>query len=666
MKKIERKDFLKVAGGAVAGGIVGTTVSFAPFDGLQWLVEWTQDQYRPEGGEEKFRQGVCPACGTNISVRMIGDRAVKVETSNAGCSVCQTLIQQLYHPERIQRPLKRVGGKGSGRFAPVDWNEAVQDIANKIKELRAQNKAQAVAAINGSGNAAANALVERLCAAIGSGHVYNEASLDELASAAVRVSQNADGALEYDFENASYVVSFGARLFEGWGNQARMHRVLNTWKANNTTFVQIDALATRTASLASKWVPVKPGSEIFLAMGIAYKLIMNYGKGGNLPELARWNGLNDFAPDKVSELTGVPAEKIDEIAREFANAPRAVAVAGRGGKMVSSSVAEILAVQCLNKLTGRMGVPGGVFVKAKSNRLGAVAQDAVARAGLQATRKAKGIDDFIKNGEKPELLFINEANPVFTSVYGLDLANKLKEIPMVVAIATLRNDTAALADYILPATTILEVKTSRGDAVVAPRFFAKNAADIVLAIAKAVEGVAQSFPWSGHADVANLIGADRRPLASFTLNLDVLRNGLEGVQKRMESTLPLALIPYEIPLVGNGSSLALPYVLKGIGREDYAFERMRVLVNPETARTLGVGENSTVKIRSSRGKTCRVNVHLSKTVAPNTVAVAMGFGHRDHTKYGSDKGANPLEIMTADIDSESGVADWWYTRVNLS
>ncbi len=666
MKKIERKDFLKIAGGAVAGGIVGTTVSFAPFDGLQWLVEWTQDQYRPEGGEEKYRQGVCPACGTNISVRLIGARAVKVETNNAGCSVCQALIQQLYHPERIQRPLKRVGAKGSCRFAPVDWSEAIQDIANKIKELRSQNKAHAVAAINGAGNAVANALVERLCAAIGSGHVYNEATFDELSSAAVRVSHNADGALEYDFENAGYILSFGARLFEGWGNQARMHRLLNTWKANNATFVQVDTLATRTASLATKWVPVKPGSEIFLAMGIAYKLIMNYGKGGNLPELARWNGLNDFAPDKVAALTGVSAEKIDELAREFSSAPRAVAVAGRGGKMVSSSVAEILAVQCLNKLTGRMGVPGGVFVRVKNNRLGAVAQDAVARAGIQATRRSKGLDDFIKNGEKPELIFINEANPVHGSVFGAELANTLKEIPMVVAIATMKNDTAVMADYILPASTILEAKTSRGDAVVSSRFAAKNATDIVLSIAKAVEGVAQSFPWNGHADVANLIGAERRPLANFALNLDVLRNSLEAIKKRMESSMPLALIPYEIPLVGNGSGLALPYVLKGIGREDYAFERMRVLLNPETAAAQGVGENSTVKIRSSRGKTCRVKVHLTKTVAPNAVAIAMGFGHRDYTRYGSEKGTNPLEIMTADIDSESGVADWWFTRINLS
>lgn len=669
MKKIERKDFLKMAGGAVAGGLVGATVSGSPFDGLQWLVEWTQDQYRPGGGEEKFRQGICGACGTDISVRMIADRAVKVETANAGCPVCQTLIQFLYHPERVQKPLKRVGGKGSGRFAPVEWSEAIRDISDKIKNLRAQNKPHAVAAINGTHNQVTGAMMTRLLEAIGSGHVYDEPSFGTLSAKAALLTQNTEGALDYDFENSDYVLSFGARLFEGWGNQARMHKVLNRWKATGAKFVQVDTLATRTASMAAKWVPVKPGTEAILALGIAYKLIMNYGRAGNLPELGRWPGINDFNPEKVSALTGVPAAQIDEIAREFANARRAVAVAGRGGQLVSSSVAEIVAVQCLNKLTGRMGVPGGVFVKVKNERLGAVRQDAVAQAGMRNTRKAKGLDDFIKNGEKPELLFVNDANPVHRSVFGRDLANKMKEIPMVVAIMTLKNDTARYADYILPSFTILETKTGRGEAVIPKRFDSKHGADIIIEIAKRVEGVANSFAWNGYADVANLVGLDTRPLGNFALNVNVLRTYLDTLKKVMEgqaAQYPLALIPYEIPLVGNGDALALPYVLKGIGKDDYAFERLMAQINPDTAKEQGVCEGSRIEIESRRGETGKVKVHVTKTVAPGVIAVPMGFGHADYTEYAEDKGVNPLEIMLDNIDPESGIADWWYTRVKIS
>ncbi len=669
MKKIERRDFLKITGGAVAGGLVGATVSGAPFNGLQWLVEWTQDQYSPAGGAEAFRQGKCGACGSDISVRLMADRAVKIETTESGCPVCQSLIQFLYHPERVQRPLKRIGGKGSGRFAPVEWEEAIKDISDSIKNLRTQNKPQAVAAISGAHNEVTNAMMERLLGAIGSGHVYGEPCFCSLSANAARLTQNNEGSLEYDFENSDYVLSFGARLMEGWGNQARMQKTLLNWKERNVKFVQVDTLATRTASMASKWVPVKPGTEGILALGIAYKLIMSYGKSGNLPELARWPGINDFSPDKVSALTGVSAETIDEIAREFAAARRAVAVAGRGGKMISSPIGEIIAVQCLNKLTGRLGVPGGVSIKVKRNRLGALRQDAIARSGIGATTKSKGLDEFLKNGEKPELLFINDANPVHRSVYGKDFARKIREIPMVVALMTLKNDTSRYADYILPTFTVLEAPTTRGEAAVPKRFSAKHGTDIIIEIAKSVEGVADSFTWNGYADVSNLVGDEIRPIGNFNLNVALLNTYLESLKNVMETSadrFPLALVPYEIPVVGNGTALALPYVLKGIGREDYAFKRLNVQMNPETAREQGLREGSTIEIESSRGETGKVRVHLSKTIAPGVIAIPMGFGHNDYTRYGEDKGVNPLEIMTDILDPESGTADWWYTRVKIS
>jgi anaerobic selenocysteine-containing dehydrogenase len=512
-------------------------------------------------------------------------------------------------------------------------------------------------------------MMERLLGAIGSGHVYEEPCFCTLSASAARLTQNNEGSLEYDFENSDYVLSFGARLMEGWGNQARMQKTLLNWKERNVKFVQVDTLATRTASMASKWVPVKPGTEGVLALGIAYKLIMNYGKSGNLPELARWPGINDFSPDKVSALTGVSAETIDEIAREFAAARRAVAVAGRGGTMISSPIGEIIAVQCLNKLTGRLGVPGGVSVKVKRNRLGALRQDAIARAGIGATTKSKGLDEFLKNGEKPELLFINDANPVHRSVYGKDFARKIREIPMVVALMTLKNDTSRYADYILPTFTVLESPTSRGQAAVAKRFDSKHGSDIIIEIAKRVEGVADSFTWNGYADVANLVGDEIRPIGNFTLNVALLNTYLESLKNVMESSadrFPLALVPYEIPVVGNGTALALPFVLKGIGREDYAFKRLNVQMNPETAREQGLREGSTIEIESARGETGKVRVHLSKTIAPGVIAIPMGFGHNDYTRYGEDKGVNPLEIMTDNLDPESGTADWWYTRVKIS
>jgi anaerobic selenocysteine-containing dehydrogenase len=669
MKKIERKDFLKLAGGAVCGGLVGTTLSGAPFLGLQWLVEWTQDQHVPPRGEEKYVNGVCQACGTTISVRMIGNRAVKVETANKGCPVCQAMLQLLYHSERVQTPLKRTGRKGAGRFEPVSWEEAIKDISAKIASLRSQSKPQAIAAINAAGNMAPNLFVEHLVMASGSRHVYEEASFATMSASAVKATQNLEGSIEYDFENADYVLSFGARLLEGWGNQAAMHRTFLKWKENGAKLVQVDTLATRTASLADRWVPIKAGSEAILAMGIAHQLINNHGKAANLADLSRWTGINEFTPDKVSELTGVPAATISEIAREFVTASSAVAVAGRGTQAVSSSVPEIIAVQCLNALLARLGKRGNAFVRTRPSLPGNVRYDEIAVAGHGASAPAKGLDDFIKNAQKPELLFINEANPVYNSVYSAKMADKLKEIPMVVSFNTIMNDTAQYADYVLPTMTIMESGAAGAEGVVAPRYRSRNSIDVIVEIAKKVEKVADLFPWSSYREALGAVRAgDLRNAGNFSLSTDMLRVYFEALKKTMSESrsYPLALVPFEVPLVGDGRNLALPYVLKGIGGEVFNGERMWVQMNPETAHQQGVSDGSNIYIESSRGEIGKVKVLITKTVAPGVVAVPMGFGHEGFTKYGDDKGVNPRLIMADAIDAESGTADWWYTRVKIS
>ena len=673
MKKIERKDFLKLAGGVVGGSVVGTVFSGAPFDGLQWLVEWTQDQYVPARGAETSIQNICQACpnGCNLSIRMIGERAVKVETSNGACPVGQTLLQELYHPERIQTPLKRVGKKGSGKFMPISWEEAVKDIAGKINKIRKDKKPQSIAAINGTHNTAVNQLLGRLVKASGSGHIYHDTCFCDLSQSAVQLTQKVEGSLEYDVENADYILSFGARLMEGWGEPNKMYNSYLKWKKNKAKFVQIDTICTRTASMADKWIPLaKAGTESILAMGIAYQLITKHGKSSNVADLSRWSGLNEFTPQKVSAATGVPVEVIEQTAKEFVSSRKPVAVAGRGGKGVSSSVAEIVAVQCLNKLVDNLGKAGGVYVKMASNPLGEPKLDAIAEAGIKNTKKARGLDEFIAKMENIELLFINEGNPVHRSVYGKKLADKMKDIPMVVSFMPLINDTAMYADYILPTLTVLEIPANEASKAVGARFKAKHTGDIVLEIAKNVEDVSKVFTWASYKDVVKLSGkTELRSAASFSFSTDILKKHFEDLKKKMSeggSEFNLSLIPFEIPVVGDGRGMALPYVLKSIDGNTFSMGRLYVHMNPETAAKNGVCEGSNIYLISKRGEIGKVRVHLTKTVAPDVVAVPLGFGHEGYTVYADDKGVNPKEIMSDSIDPESGVADWWYTRIKIS
>jgi anaerobic selenocysteine-containing dehydrogenase len=436
MEKLERREVIMMAGGAVAGATVGTLFSGAPFLGLQWLVEWTQDQHVPAPGEEKYMQGKCMLCPSAcpVSVRMIGSRAVKVETGNSGCYKPQLAIQMLYHPERIKNPLKRVGKKGSGKFAPVSWEEAIKDIAAKIDELRSKGKAAQIAAVNGAGAFASAEVLKRLVKSAGSPNVYSEPCYSSLSAAAAGLTQGQSASIYYDFENADFILSFGARLVEGWGGDpGRMNRAFVGWKQRKVRYVQIDTVCTRSASVADRWVPVNAGTETVLALGIANQLIAMGRRSGGA-NFAQWSQIviNDYTPERVAEITGVGVDAIKEIAREFASARNPIAVAGRGASAVSSSTAEFAAVQALNSMVGSLGRRGGVML-ADYSGLGDVAVNA---------QTAKGLDDFIKNGSA-ELLFINEANPVHRSVYGKALAEKMKKDGMVVALMPLLNDSAA-------------------------------------------------------------------------------------------------------------------------------------------------------------------------------------------------------------------------------
>ena len=553
MEKLERRDIIKIAGGAVAGTAVGTLFSGAPFLGLQWLVEWTQDQPVPLAGEEKYLKGACVLCPSRcpLSVRMIGNRAVKVEAAGTGCFRIQNAIHLLYHPERIKYPLKRAGKKGGGTFAPVTWEEALKDIAAKTEELRAKGKTSAIAGISNGSFSLSESLLKRFVKAAGSPHFYTENGLAAL-STAFNKTRNVAGALHYDLDNADYILSFGARLLEGWGDAAGVTKAFTGWKSRGARYTQIDTLCTRSASLADQWIPVKPGTEAVLAVGIARALIA-MGKTSPGAGFARWAQIiiNDYTPEKITEITGVSQETVTRIAKEFAGARNPVAVAGRGGQGVSSSTAEFTAVLALNSMVGSLGKQGGVMV-ARYNDLGEPVLDAAAAEGLKKAKLAAGLDDYIKNGEQFDILFINEANPVYRSPLGGELTEKMKKAGMVVAFMPLLNDTAAYADYVLPTITSLEGGPT------APRFKSMHPADILLSAAKRIKGLAGAFPWKTYADLLPL-QAPPTPAAAagFSFPVELFGEYLPALEKKLaDKKHPLALIPFELPQVGNAHGIA--------------------------------------------------------------------------------------------------------------
>lgn len=664
MEKLDRKDFLKLAGGtiagAVAGGTLGTTLSGAPFLSMQWAVEWTQDQYVPPKGEEKFINsiyGKYPG-DTEVSLRMIGDRAVKVNSAEH-CADAQLALQMLYHPERIQAPLKRSGKKGYNKYMEISWEDAIKEISSKIDDLIKNNKPDSIAAVDSGKGGLSSLLMERLIATSGSPNIYSEPSFESISGKAVKLTQGVDGSIHYDLENAGYILTFGARIVEGWGDTVSINKAFRSWKENGTRLVHIDSMSTRTASLADQWIPVRPGTEAVLALGIANQLIQKGKKlkGGNQEAIRKI--IDQYTLQEVSEITGVGSSVIRKLADEFASASKPIAVAGKGSCEISSTVAEIAAVQCLNALVGNLGAKGGVFVK-QSPGIGQLKE--LKEAGA-------GIDEFIKKNRVPELLFINGANPAHKSVYGKDIVELMKKSPMVVSIMPFKNDTALYSDYILPSITMLEIENSEGQIPVTPRSKSMYSGDALIKIARNTLSLANFFPWKDHNDAVKTIEGDSiNGVRDFVFPADLLKDYLARIKKMTgdSADYPLTMMPFNLRGVGDGSGLVCPYVLKGIDDTILLGNTLWVQMNPETADKNGLSEGSRIDIISRRGALKNLKVHLTKTVAPDVVAVPLGFGQKANTKYAAGKGVNPREIMNDEIDPVSGVADWWLTKVKIS
>ena len=655
MKKIERKDFLMMGGGAVVGGLTGYVFSGAPFLGLQWLVEWTQDQLVPASGSEAYLKTICEACREKceMSIRMIGDRAVKIESSNSGCPFSQNALQLLYHSERIDAPLKRTGKKGTVKpsaFEKVSWEEALTAVSKQMNKLIGAKKGGLIAGISKNDDLSA-ALLGRLIKSAGSGNAFFEPSLTALSTSAL------GGYVDYDFSNADYVLSFGARLFEGWGAACAMNKALVDMKQKGTRLVQADAVCTRTASMADQWLPIKPGTELILAMGIANCL----KKKGRAAGGGDWMAIVDqYTPDKVATLTGLKAKQIEDVANAFAGARNPIAVGGRGGAGVSSSSAELMAVYALNAMVGSRGAQ-----LKKSQGLGEPALSADAAAVLKDAKKYAGLDDFIKNG-KFEMLFINGSDPVYKSVYGADLAAKM-ESAFVVGIMPLLNDSAMYADYIFPSLSFLESESAAGAAPVKAYEKAIHAGDAIIKLAQKVDGARDNFKWNSYVDLVKVYGG-AVGAGAVNYNAKVLKDTLAALEKTLKTTekFPLTLVPTELTFVGDGDGMAFPYVLKAIDDKTFSLGKLWVQINRETADKNGVSEGERIDIESSRGEIGSVRAHLTDTVAPDAIAIPLGFDHRAYTKYARKKGVNPKEIMANDIDPLTGAANWWLTRVKIS
>lgn len=543
--KIDRRSFLSF----VIGGAAGTALSPLPWkltdDSSIWSQNWPWTPV-PPGGEVSYENSTCTLCrgGCGITVRKVEGRAVKIEgraghpVNDGGlCILGLSGLQMLYGPTRIKQPLKRVGKRGEGRWAPISWSDAIAEVAGRLGDLRAQGQAHALAAVLGTDRGTVAHLFDRFMTVFGSPNFIRVPSVQDAYELALFLTQGVQAVAGFDFENADFVLSFGSGLIEGWGSPVRMFRANSQWRAAGGRVVQVEARLSNTAAKADRWIAVTPGSEAALALGLAHVIIREKRYQAKFVNdhsvgFEQWKArvLEAYAPEQVAAATGLDPDTIVKLAREFVRASRPLAVCGRGQGNTSGSLMEFVAVHALNALVGNINRPGGVWAVPEPEYIAwpEVEMDQKAAEGMQQPR-CDGAGDSKHpytryllhrltaaaegRGAYPlQALLVSGANPCYAMPDSKAVKAAFEKIPFIVSFSSYMDETALQADLLLPNHTYLEsyedVAPAAGlpypalglvQPVVAPQFDTRHVGDTLLQIAAALQGnIAGAFPWEDY------------------------------------------------------------------------------------------------------------------------------------------------------------------------
>lgn len=560
MAGFTRRQFLKTSAVAAGTAAVAGTVNGAL---NRTATVQAAGGHVVTSSEDKIVPSVCLLCpsGCGMLARVADGRVVKMEGSpmhpiNLGalCPKGQAAPELLYNPDRIRQPLRRKGDRGAGDWEPITWDEAVQEVSQKLAALRDAGTPERAALMYGETRGQLRSFLERFMAAVGSPNCISKDSLNvEAAKLANYLTQGIYNFPVYDLENTNYVLSFGASLLEGGPVVQRMvsgYSYMRRGRATRGKVVVFDPRQGITGSKADEWIPIKPGTDAALALGMANVLIRSglvdsqfvhdYAFGfddfkdseGKTHKGFKNFVLENYEPRKVEEITGVSATTISRLAGEFANNQPGVAILPGKGGLLNGSIGGLyaaMAVHMLNALVGNIDKKGGVLTQRYMPCVDwpELPADPIAEKGLQAERidgagtafpvarhAYQAVADRVLAGASLEVLFLYDANPVYETPGGQRFVEAFQKIPFIVSFSSFMDESAEQADLILPEPTFLErwqddhiegfgyPGVALRQPVIEPLHDTMNVGDFFLKVAQAMgDPIASAFPWASYEEV---------------------------------------------------------------------------------------------------------------------------------------------------------------------
>ena len=393
-------------------------------------------------------------------------------TDGVLCTKVSRYADRSYHPQRITQPMRRVGPKGAGRFEPVSWDAALDDIAARLQAIAGRDP-QAILPYSYAGTMG---LVQGEGMAARFFHKLGASLLDRT----ICSSAGGEGLTYTLGGKVGMKVEFFAqsRLILIWGSNSigsNLHfwRLAQEAKRRGAKLVCIDPRRTETAEKCHEHVQLLPGTDAALALALMHELVVNdWLDHDYIAQFTLgWEGLREralrWSPERAAQVCGIPAQQIRDLARDYATLSPAAIRLNYGMQRVRGGGNAVRAVACLPALTGAWRHPAGGLLLSSSGMY-PVDKAALQRPDLLAGRTPRTInmstigDDLLRPaspsfGPRVEAVVVYNSNPVAVAPESAKVAAGFaREDLFTVVLEHFQTDTADYADYVRPATTQLE------------------------------------------------------------------------------------------------------------------------------------------------------------------------------------------------------------------
>ncbi len=681
---ILRRDFLKVVG--VTGA--GATLTGCSTAEVERLLPYVQHPEEITPGIATWYTSVCGGCsaGCGIWVRTREGRAVKIEGNpdhpvNEGgvCARGHATLQHLYNPDRYHGPMVREGD----RYRQGTWDEAERLLAARIQRARnPQNQVDGgrVLFITGHVGPSMSRLIDQFVASVQGLRVDYDAVSDVPLREATRIAYGVGGLPRYDIGAARLLLSFGNDFIETGISPVEHNKGLARMSAVDDEdhakgrFVYLGARLSLTGMNADEWVPIRPGSEAAVALGMA-SAIAGPGAAGPYANL-----LQSYSVPTAAQAAGVTVEAIESLAERFVSEGPSLALGPGAGTHHRSATAANLAVAILNHVAGNVGRT--VFYEGAGGG---------PTSGYAAMAAAIGA---MERGEIG-LVIVHNSNPAYSLPAASGFTEAFESVPFRVSTALAHDETSELCNLIMPDRHFLE---SWGDSspragVMAiqqpvmehvPMFDAKATGDALLSVAGHLGsdlGAATFYEYlrAQHRAAHTPAMGDFEAMWRQALRTGVAAHAAAPVPAP-QLRAPDTALTFDVPALDQGGDLTLIVHPSGRfgGGEFSNSPWMQELpdsvakitwhswleINPHTAEERGLRNGDIVTVTSPHGSV-EVPVWLYPGIREDAVALAMGGGHTGMGRYADGNGVNAMALLPAVAEQPSGALVTLATTVSV-